>query len=136
MKLVFEIAVDRKTRTRDQTFEGVPTPEPQPPTGARGVATPIFGQFLFIHFCPIWIKKFMRPLATCRAPIISVLGMLGLIWHNRPNLVVAAPQAPVGFGTPSKVWSRVLVYRSTAISKPVSQKVEGDPPPPPLISKY
>ena len=26
MKLVFEIAVDRQTRTRDQIFEGVPNP--------------------------------------------------------------------------------------------------------------
>ena len=32
VKLVFEIAVDRQTRTREQTFEG---PDPQPPTGAR-----------------------------------------------------------------------------------------------------
>ena len=33
--------------------------------------------------------------------------------------------------TPSKVWSRVLVCWSTAISKQVSQKMQAGPPPPP-----
>ena len=41
VKLDFEIAVDQQTRTSDRTFEG--GPGPQPPNGARGAATPIFG---------------------------------------------------------------------------------------------
>ena len=73
MKLVFEIAVAKQTRTRDQTFEGVQYsgvtlpfgapllifcrrgsrggryatgPVPEQPAGARDAATPIFDQLL------------------------------------------------------------------------------------------
>ena len=41
VKLDFEIAVDQQNKTSDRTFEG--GPGPQPPNGARGAATPIFG---------------------------------------------------------------------------------------------
>ena len=40
VKLAFEIAFVQYTRTHDETFG------PQPPTGARGAATTIFGPFL------------------------------------------------------------------------------------------
>ena len=43
MKLNFEIAVDQQTRTSDRTLGGGGGSGPRPPTGARGVATPIFG---------------------------------------------------------------------------------------------
>ena len=47
VKLDFKIAVDQQTRARDRNVEalrGFRTP------GARGTATPIFGQFL-AQFC-------------------------------------------------------------------------------------
>ena len=43
VKLVFEIAVDRQTRTLDQAVRGT---EFKPPTGARCATKPIFGPFL------------------------------------------------------------------------------------------
>ena len=46
-KLNFEISVDQQTRDHDQTFEG--GSGLRVPTGARGTATPIFGQFLLNH---------------------------------------------------------------------------------------
>ena len=49
LKLDFEIAVDQKTRAGDRNFAGLPT-------GSRGTATPIFGQFL-AQFCQITLKN-------------------------------------------------------------------------------
>ena len=43
VKLVFEIAVDRQTRTLDQAVRGT---EFKPPTVARCATKPIFGPFL------------------------------------------------------------------------------------------
>ena len=66
VKLVFEIANDRQTRTRAQTFKGG-GPELQPPSGARGAATPIFGQFL-ARLCQIT--------STCPKQILIIMGAL------------------------------------------------------------
>ena len=46
MKLDFKIAFDQQTRGHDRTFEAVTEP------GARGTATPTFGQF-WAQFCQI-----------------------------------------------------------------------------------
>ena len=43
VKLDFEIAVDQQTEAHDRTFEG--SSGLHVPTGARGIATPLFGQF-------------------------------------------------------------------------------------------
>ena len=52
VKLGFEIAVDRKTKTHQNYLRGL---KPQPPSGARGVATPLIGQFLAL-LCQITSK--------------------------------------------------------------------------------
>ena len=61
---VFEIAVDRQTRTHDKNFEGGPLP----PTGARGAETPIFGHILPNHLnmpktetiCALFVASVLR----------------------------------------------------------------------------
>ena len=58
VKIVLDISVDQQTRTNEQTFEGVS--DPQPPTGACGAATLIFGLFL-AQLCKITV--------TCPKPI-------------------------------------------------------------------
>ena len=57
-KLDFEITVDKQTKARDRTFEVVPA-RLQVPTGARGTATPIFGQF---------VAQFCQMTLTCSKP--------------------------------------------------------------------
>ena len=65
VKLVFDIAVDRQTRTHDKTFEG--GPEPQPPTGARSTATLIRGSIF---------AQLMPNLNHLRVPKTEVMGAL------------------------------------------------------------
>ena len=50
VKLDFEIAVDHQTRARYRTFELLRGSGLRVPNGARGTATPIFGQFV-VQFC-------------------------------------------------------------------------------------
>ena len=57
VKLDFEIAVDQQTRARDRTFEG--GSGLRVTTGARGTATPIFGQF---------VAQFCQMTLTCSKP--------------------------------------------------------------------
>ena len=65
VKLDLEIAVDQQTKAHDQTFEGVP--------GARGTATPLFGQFL-AQFCQItftFSKQFWGALLVATSLLTS-----------------------------------------------------------------
>ena len=105
---------------------------------------PYMGIWLLTHNSTIFVQSrwkyiyaFRRQIATSTASKIWVLSMLRWFCINGPTIdqiwawLHRRHRWAVGSGTPSKVWSSVLVYWSTAISKTIFIMNWGFIPPPP-----